>query len=142
MTDAPEALVGLVVVSHSAQLAEGVVELAAQMSGPDVRIIPVGGAADGSLGTDAGRIANAITAADQGSGVVVLADLGSAILATEAALESLDPALAGRVRISGGPIAEGAVLAAVQASIGEAVGSVAAAANSAREMDKGVGPAA
>jgi len=53
---AADALVGVVVVSHSARLAEGVVELARQMAGPDLTLIPVGGASDGSLGTDADRI--------------------------------------------------------------------------------------
>lgn len=133
------ALVGLVVVSHSARLAEGVVELARQMCGPDLTLIPVGGAPDGSLGTDAVRIREALVSADGGAGVVVLADLGSAVLSTSAAIEMVDPALAARVHISGGPIAEGAVLAAVQASIGEPVEAVLAAAESARDLDKAVG---
>lgn len=133
------ALVGMVVVSHSARLAEGVVELARQMGGPDLTLIPVGGAPDGSLGTDADRIRDALMAADGGAGVVVLADLGSAVLSTLAALEAIDPGLSARVHISGGPIAEGAVLAAVQASIGESVEAVLVAAESARELDKAVG---
>jgi len=131
-------LVGIVVVSHSARLAEGVVELASQMAGPDLALLPVGGAPNGGLGTDADRIVAAIRAADGGSGVVVIADLGSAILAAETAIESLDAELAARVRISGGPIAEGAVVAAVQASIGQSLEEVLAAAESARTMDKGV----
>jgi dihydroxyacetone kinase phosphotransfer subunit len=133
-----KALVGIVVVSHSPRLAEGVVELAAQMAGPDLALVPVGGAPDGGLGTDADRIAEAIAAADAGVGVLVIADLGSAILASESAIETLDADLAARVRISGGPIAEGAVVAAVQASIGQSLDEVAAAAESARELDKGV----
>jgi phosphoenolpyruvate---glycerone phosphotransferase subunit DhaM len=132
-------LVGIVVVSHSARLAEGVVELAGQMAGPELALDGVGGSADGSLGTDADRIAIAIAAADSGAGVVVIGDLGSAILATESAIETLPAELAARVRISGGPIAEGAVVAAVQASIGESLDEVLAAAESARDLDKGVG---
>jgi dihydroxyacetone kinase phosphotransfer subunit len=135
---AADALVGVVVVSHSARLAEGVVELARQMAGPDLTLIPVGGASDGSLGTDADRIRDALVAADGGAGVVVLADLGSAVLSTSAAMEMVDTALAARVHISGGPIAEGAVLAAVQASIGEPVEAVLVAAESARHLDKAV----
>ena len=130
--------VGIVVVSHSRQLAAGVVELAAQMAAPELAIVAVGGAADGGLGTDADGIAVAIRAADSGHGVVVLADLGSAILATDAAIETLTADLAGRVRISGGPIAEGAVVAAVQASIGESLEAVLGAAEAARDLDKGV----
>ena len=134
--DAP--LVGLVVVSHSRRLAEGVVELAGQMAGPDVRLIAVGGAADGTLGTDADAIAAAIVAADGGAGVVVLCDLGSAILATDTALELLGPEVASRVRVSGGPIVEGAIVAAVQASIGQDLDDVRLAAEAAAQLDKGV----
>ena len=88
----PDACVGLVVVSHSAQIAEGTAELAGQMAGPDVRIVPAGGLEDGSIGTDAARIAEAIGEADAGVGVVVLADLGSAVLSAMTAFEMLgDP---------------------------------------------------
>lgn len=140
MTDSP--LVGIVVVSHSSRLAEGVAELAGQMAGDGVALIPVGGGPDGGLGTDADRIGRALVDADRGSGVVVIGDLGSAILATEAAIEALDavkPGSAGRIRISSGPIAEGAVVAAVQASIGQTIDEVLAAADAARDLDKGVG---
>src|SRR3712207_9068635 len=64
-------LVGLVIVSHSARLADGVAELAGQMAGPDARIVAVGGGPDGGLGTDADRIRDALLAADAGAGVVV-----------------------------------------------------------------------
>ena len=74
--------VGLVVVSHSAKIAEGVVELAGQMA-KGVRIQAAGGADDGGIGTDATLIAEAIAAADQGDGVLVLVDLGSAVLSAQ-----------------------------------------------------------
>ena len=132
-------LVAMVFVSHSAKLAEGVAELAAQMAGPDVCLVAVGGAPDGSLGTDPDRIANAIRSVDSGGGVLVICDLGSAILATESALETLDGELAARVRLSGGPFVEGAVIASVQASIGQPLDDVLRAAEEARDLDKGVG---
>ena len=138
MTAADVPLIGLVVVSHSRRLAEGIVELAGQMAGPDVRLIAVGGAADGTLGTDADAIAVAIVAADGGAGVVVLCDLGSAILATDTALELLGSEVASRVRVSGGPIVEGTVVAAVQASIGQSLDDVRLAAEAAAQLDKGV----
>ena len=138
MNPAEAGLVGLVVVSHSRRLAEGVIELAGQMAGPEVRLIAVGGTADGMLGTDADAIAAAIVAADGGAGVVVLCDLGSAILATETALELLGEEVAGRVRLSGGPIVEGAIVAAVQASIGQDLDDVLGAAEAAAQLDKGV----
>ncbi len=127
--------VGLVVVSHSPAIADGTAELAGQMAGPDVRIVPAGGLEDGSLGTDAVRIADAVRAADAGSGVVIVADLGSAVLSVETALELLeDPS---RVRLSRGPIVEGAIMAAVQASIGATLDETLAAAEDARNLEKG-----
>jgi len=129
-------LVGIVVVSHSAQIAAGTVELARQMAGPDLRIEGSGGIADGSLGTDAAAIMAAIQAADAGAGVVVLVDLGSAVLATQTALELLGEDAAGRVRLSGGPLVEGAVVAALQASIGDSLDAVLAAAEGAARLPK------
>jgi len=131
-----EPLVGIVVVSHSAQIAAGTVELARQMAGPDLRIEGTGGIADGSLGTDAAAIMAAIEAADGGAGVLVLVDLGSAVLATQTALELLGEDVAGRVRLSGGPLVEGAVVAALQASIGDPLDVVLAAAEGAASLPK------
>ncbi len=131
-----ESLVGIVIVSHSAQIAEGTVELARQMAGDDLRIEWAGGTADGQLGTDAVAIMTAITAADTGAGVVVLVDLGSAVLATQTALELLGADAAARVRLSGGPLVEGAVVAAVQASVGDDLGAVLAAAEEAASLPK------
>ena len=130
-----EPLVGIVVVSHSAQIAAGTVELARQMAGDDVRIEAAGGTADGSLGTDAAAIMAAIEAADAGAGVLVLVDLGSAVLATQTALELMGEAAA-RVRLSGGPLVEGAVVAAVQASVGDDLAAVLAAAEEAAGLPK------
>ncbi len=138
MTEPAEPLVGIVVVSHSAMVAEGVVEMAREMAGPEVRLLAAGGAADGSLGTDASRIAEAIGQADAGAGVVVLADLGSAVLATKVALEMIAPETAARTRLSGGPLVEGAVVAAVQASAGDALAAVLEAAEEAARMPKDV----
>jgi dihydroxyacetone kinase phosphotransfer subunit len=114
-----EPLVGLVIVSHSAKVADGTLELAAQMAGDEVRIVAAGGLADGAIGTDATRIAAAIQAADAGAGVVVMTDLGSAVLSASTALEMLDAEQAARVRLSRGPIVEGAIVAAIQASVGD-----------------------
>ncbi|HRE25960.1 MAG TPA: PTS-dependent dihydroxyacetone kinase phosphotransferase subunit DhaM, partial [Anaerolineales bacterium] len=86
-------MVGIVIVSHSQKLAEGVVELARQMAGPDVPIIAAGGLREpvGAIGTDIAVIGEALDAADQGDGVLVLMDLGSAILSTEMARDMLAP---------------------------------------------------
>lgn len=107
--------VGLVVVSHSAQLAAGVVELASEMA-HDVALVAAGGMDDGSVGTSLDRIMAALGEADSGDGVVVLADLGSAVMTAEAAIEFLDrPAAA---CLADAPLVEGAVAAAVAAQGG------------------------
>ncbi len=128
--------VGLVIVTHSRQLAQGVREVAEQMAGGLVAIAGAGGAADGSLGTDAEAIRKAMLAVDGGDGVLVLMDLGSAVLSAETALELAGDALRSRVILSDAPLLEGAVVAAVEASIGRSLDDVANAAMSARDMTK------
>ena len=128
--------VGLVVVSHSAKVAEGVVELAGQMAG-GVRIQPAGGTDDGGIGTDATLIAEAIAAADDGDGVLVLVDLGSAVLSAQLAIDELvEEDTRGRVRIAEAPVVEGAVVAAIQASTGSGLDEVDRAARGAATMSK------
>jgi phosphoenolpyruvate---glycerone phosphotransferase subunit DhaM len=127
-------VVGIVVVSHSSELAEGLAALAAQMAGPDVRIEPAGGLPNGELGTDEDRVRAAIRAADQGSGVVVLGDLGSAILTVRHVLERHNGN--GTVRLVDAPIVEGAVAAAVTASANMPLDDVARSAEEARGAGK------
>ena len=107
------------VVSHSRALADAAVELARQMlPGRPLAIEVAAGTDDGGLGTDAVAISAAITAADAGAGVVVLMDLGSAVLSAETALELLDDDLRDRVVLSPAPLVEGLVGAAVVAAGG------------------------
>ncbi|MGY1906600.1 dihydroxyacetone kinase phosphoryl donor subunit DhaM [Modestobacter sp. SYSU DS0902] len=107
------------VVSHSRPLAEAAVTLARQMvTAQDVLIEVAAGTEDGSLGTDAVAISEAVTAADRGDGVVVLMDLGSAVLSAETAMELVDDGLRERVVLSPGPLVEGLVGAAVVAAGG------------------------
>jgi PTS hybrid protein len=127
-------VVGIVVVSHSSELAEGLAELAAQMAGPDVRIEPAGGLPDGGLGTDEDRVRAAIRAADQGEGVIVLGDLGSAILTVRHVLQRHNGN--GSVRLVDAPIVEGAVAAAVTASANMPLDDVARSAEEARGAGK------
>ncbi|MEV6843477.1 phosphoenolpyruvate--protein phosphotransferase [Actinoplanes sp. NPDC051411] len=112
-------MVGLVVVGHSRALALAAVALASEMV-PDqaVPIEVAAGLDDTTFGTDATAIMAAITGADQGDGVVVLMDLGSALLSTELALELLDDAVRERVTLSAAPLVEGLVAAAVSAAAG------------------------
>ena len=127
--------VAIVAVSHSAELAAGVAQLAAQMA-PDVTIIGVGGS-DGGLGTSFAAITDALQRADSAAGIVILYDLGSARLTSESAIEFLDPQLAERIDIVDAPLVEGAIAAAVEAASGADRAAVAAAARSAA----GAGPA-
>ncbi|HZD74802.1 MAG TPA: dihydroxyacetone kinase phosphoryl donor subunit DhaM [Actinomycetota bacterium] len=128
--------VGLVVVSHSAKVAEGVVEMAAQMAA-GVRLRAAGGTDDGGIGTDATLIADAIADADEGDGVLVFADLGSAVLSAQLAIDELvDEQRRARVRIAEAPLVEGAVIAAIQASTGSSLEEVDAAARGAATLEK------
>ncbi|HEV8192292.1 MAG TPA: dihydroxyacetone kinase phosphoryl donor subunit DhaM [Ktedonobacterales bacterium] len=128
--------VALVIVSHSARLADGVVELAGQMSRGDARLIAAGGTDDERLGTSVTKVLRAIEEADSPDGVLILFDLGSARLATEMALEQLSAERRARVTISDAPLVEGAVVAAVEASIGSPLSAVAATAHEAINLDK------
>jgi PTS hybrid protein len=128
--------VSLVLVSHSAGLAAGVAELVAQMAGPDVTIHAVGGAIDGSLGTDGERVLEVLQTAAQDAGAVVLMDLGSSVLAVKAAQEELSDAQLALLAIVDGPLVEGAVAAGVLASIGASLAEVAQAAEEARDVRK------
>ena len=120
--------VGIVVVSHSRALGNAAVELAREVIGDvDVPIAVAAGLDETTLGTDAAAIATAIAtaimASDRGAGVVVLMDLGSAVLSAELALDLLedvgaDPATRGRTVLSAGPLVEGLVVAAATASTG------------------------
>jgi phosphoenolpyruvate-protein phosphotransferase/dihydroxyacetone kinase phosphotransfer subunit len=127
-------VVGIVVVSHSDALAEGVVRLAREMSGPELALEAAGGFEEpGVLGTDAERVRGAIERAMSPDGVLVLMDLGSALMSAEFAVEMLEGA-AGPVRLSAAPLVEGAVAAAVAAAGGASLDEVAAEARGALAM--------
>ena len=126
-------MIGLVIVSHSEKLAEGVRELAEQMTQGKVKIAAAGGIDDDEnpIGTDAMRVFAAIEDVYSDDGVVVLMDLGSAIMSAEMATEFLDPDQMENVHLCEAPLVEGALAAAVQASIGADVPAVMAEARAA-----------
>lgn len=130
--------VHLIIVSHSAKLAEGVCELAGQMSGDSVRLLAAGGDEAGNLGTSATRIFAALEDAlsNENDAALILLDLGSAAMNAALALEMLDPAARDRVKIAEAPLVEGAVLAAVCAASGADLATVAAEATTGRDMPK------
>ena len=126
---------GIVLVSHSAAIAEGLALLAGEVAGDSVRIIPAGGGPENTLGTDGGRVVDAIVAADAGAGAVVLVDLGSAVLSVRAALSDGLPD-GTRAVLADAPLVEGALAAAVAASIGGDIDAVKAAAEEAWSVRK------
>lgn len=129
-------MVGVVIVSHSAKVAEGISEMASQMAKPGQKIIAAGGTIDGRIGTDAVKIYEAINAADSGDGVALMVDLGSAVMSAETALDLLDQDLRSRVKIADAPILEGSISAVVQASLGGVLAEVIVTAEQARELKK------
>lgn len=125
--------VGLVIVSHSAKLADGVVELASQMA-RDVQLRAAGGTDDGRIGTSFDKVSAAITELrEAGLDVAILTDLGSATMTVDSVLEFLDEDETAHVKFSDGPLVEGAVSAAVTAQVGGDLDAVVAAGR-AREL--------
>ncbi|MCB0065453.1 MAG: hypothetical protein KDE19_25180 [Caldilineaceae bacterium] len=132
-------MVNLVLVSHVHEIAFGTKLLAEQMAGDAIQIEAAGGVVDsraggamGSeqlvLGTDAQRIVDAIERCWSSAGVLLLVDLGSAVLSAELALELLDDEMRAQCLISNAPLVEGAVVAALEASLGHSLAAVNAAA--------------
>jgi PTS hybrid protein len=128
--------VGLVLVSHSAAIAEGLAGLVAQVAGPSVPIVAAGGGPDGSFGTDGGLVLEALQKAAGSAGAVVLMDLGSSVLSVRAALGELPEEAVAQLRIADAPLVEGAIAAGVVASTGGSVDEVMAAAQEARTVAK------
>jgi PTS hybrid protein len=128
--------VGLVLVSHSQRLVDGLADLVGQVAGPSVTIQAVGGTADGSLGTDTDQVLAALQAAAHAPGSVVLMDLGSSVLAVQAVLDDIPEDRRGWLAVVDAPLVEGAVAAGVLASTGATLAEVAQAAEEARDARK------
>lgn len=126
-------MVSLLIVSHSAQLAEGVKEFVEQATHGQITIVAAGGREDGGLGTSVDRIVAGLREAASPDGILVLVDLAGAVLSVETALDVYHDS---RVLISDAPIVEGAFLAGVEASSGVSLDEAAQAALQARELTK------
>ena len=127
--------VGIVLVSHSADLAEAAAELARELAGPSTAVLAAGGTDDGRFGTSIDKIEAAVSGADSGDGVAILMDVGSAVLTSKALLADLDDD-GPDVRLVDAPLVEGAIAAAVTASTGQDLDAVVGAAEQARGMHK------
>lgn len=130
-------LVGIVLVSHSKEVASAVAELAKALAGGGVTapVAPAGGTPDGGLGTSSELITAAAASVDRGAGVAVLVDLGSAVLTVKALLAEGDE-LPDGARLVDAPFVEGAVAAVVTASAGGGLDEVQAAASEAYDYRK------
>jgi dihydroxyacetone kinase phosphotransfer subunit len=120
-------VIGIVVVSHSRALAEAAVALAKEMvpdAGKQPTIAVAAGLDEATFGTDASAVSAAIEAADSPDGVLVVMDLGSAVLSADMAKEFLDADVAARVRMSSAPFVEGLLAAVVTASTGASMDAV------------------
>ncbi len=130
----------LVLVSHSRPLAEGLADLVRQMGPPELVVTPVGGAEDGHgglhLGTDALAIVAAIQAQPDAAGILILVDLGSAVLSAETAVDMLEPELQTRCYISNAPLVEGAIIAAIESGLDRTLQEINSAAEAVSRMVK------
>ena len=125
-------MVGLVIVSHSEALAKSVVELSRMMA-PEALMAPAGGLEDGSLGTSFDRIRDAILSVYSDDGVLILMDMGSAVMTTEMVLEDLEGK---NIRMADCPLVEGAVAASVCAEGGASLEEVLAEAEGVSGVSK------
>ncbi|MGL6106466.1 dihydroxyacetone kinase phosphoryl donor subunit DhaM [Romboutsia sp.] len=110
-------MIGLVIVSHSEDVAKGVKNIVTQMAG-DIKIATAGGTDDNRIGTDYTKITNAINEVYSSDGVIVLFDLGSAYMNTEMAVDFLDDEMKENIHIVDASLVEGALVAGVDISIG------------------------
>lgn len=131
-------MVGLLIISHSRLLAEGLRDLLAQMQ-PQVGVAAAGGLPDGSLGTSVDVILAALQTLQADDGILALLDLGSAVMSAEMAVESLPESARARIILSDAPFVEGAVLAAISAGLGMSLAQVAESAQEGRAFPKHVG---
>jgi phosphoenolpyruvate---glycerone phosphotransferase subunit DhaM len=110
-------VLGIVIVSHSSKVAEGVKDIAEQMNAGGVSIKAAGGADEDRIGTNPIKIKEAIEELSLENDVLVFVDLGSAVISTETALDMLEINIKNKVTIVDAPLVEGVVTAVIQASV-------------------------
>ena len=123
-----ESNVGIVIVSHSPEVARGAADMVRQMVGIEVPLAHCGGDADGGLGSDVAKIIEAIDAAWSERGVAILVDLGGAETNSEMAIEMLPEERRGKAVVCNAPIVEGAIMAATESAGGASLDEVRATA--------------
>ncbi|MFP4021034.1 MAG: dihydroxyacetone kinase phosphoryl donor subunit DhaM [Halanaerobium sp.] len=129
-------MVNIILVSHVKEIAEGVKKLAEQMNQADVKITAIGGTPDGDIGTDPDAIEAAVKESDKEDGIIILADLGSAVMSVNMVLEWLDDEERKKVVLADAPFVEGAVVAAVEAGMGNKIDQILESIQSAEMIKK------
>ncbi|OUO29142.1 dihydroxyacetone kinase phosphoryl donor subunit DhaM [Eubacterium sp. An3] len=130
------AKIGVVIVSHSEYIANGLKDLVNEMNDGSVPVIAAGGADGGRIGTSAIRIQNAIESLEDCEHILIYADLGSSVLSAETAIDIVDEDLAEKVQIVDAPIVEGSLAGVVQATISDDVEEVIRVSEDARNTHK------
>ncbi len=110
-------MIGIVLVSHSKKITDGIQELINEMTGNQVKVVSAGGTDDGRLGTSAHLIMEAIHDCSECKRILIFCDMGSSILSSETAIDLLEPELRDKCLIVNAPIVEGAFVAAVQSMV-------------------------
>ena len=129
-------MVNIILVSHVKEIAEGAKKLAEQMKQGEVEIIAVGGTADGDIGTDPDAIESAIKEVNKDDGIIILADLGSAIMSVNMVLDWLGDEVREKIVLADAPFVEGAVVAAVEAGMGNPIEEILESIESAEMIKK------
>ncbi|GAB6138889.1 dihydroxyacetone kinase phosphoryl donor subunit DhaM [Halanaerobaculum tunisiense] len=114
-------MIGIVLVSHSKKLAEGVEELAREMVPRELPLISIGGAGEDRIGTDIDEIIEAVKEVYTEQGVLIIGDVGSTLLNSKKALEVLELDGCNNIAVSNAPLVEGALIAVVEANLGKSL---------------------
>jgi len=110
-------MTGVIIVSHSEKLAEGLKDIAMEMNDGSVKIIAAGGADGGRIGTNTLKIKAAIEALADREHILIFVDLGSSVMSSEAAIDLVDDEIQEKVHIVDSPLVEGVIGGVVQATI-------------------------
>lgn len=129
-------MVSILIVSHSQEIAQGTKELAEQMKQGDIQIRAVGGTQDGDIGTDPDAIEAAVNEIDKTDGLIILADLGSAVMSVNMVLDWLDDEVREKIVLADAPVVEGAVIAAIESSMGNSIEDILTSIESAEIIKK------
>ncbi|RQD72609.1 MAG: PTS-dependent dihydroxyacetone kinase phosphotransferase subunit DhaM [Halanaerobium sp. MSAO_Bac5] len=129
-------MVNILLVSHSVEIAEGTKELAEQMKQGEVEIAAVGGTEAGELGTNPDAIESAVNEIDKSDGLIILADLGSAVMSVNMVLDWLDDEVRAKIQLADAPFVEGAVIAAVESGMGNSMEEILSSIESAEIIKK------